>query len=421
MATARDWLKTLWPASYKGTPFFVDRDEEGGGRRIVIHQFPMRDDPYLEDLGEDKRDFEVTAYVASDSADTDAGALVATCATSGAGVLVLPTHGQLTVRCPSFTRNRDKDRAGYIAFALRFIREGAASSLVTVASLANQVFLAADNLTTASASSFAANFQVSAQPGYAAPSSGSNLNNPTPVDFVVAAAANGLQDAASTLESVRTTEPVDPTVSSAQRDAIQTIFTQTPDLLADPATVASVPTQLFASARSLGDGLAPATAIRAFDAVVNGAATTPAASTFPTANAQAAANNAAAASRVLRLAALTAYSEAVARVPLTDRPSAITLRANVADYFEAEIIDLPASEIALIHAICAIRDSVIEYLSLSILNLAPVITVQANLSMPSLYWAWRLYQDPTRSPELVARNLVMHPSFMPPTFEALAR
>jgi len=128
MAVARDWLKTLWNASYKGTPFFVEKDEEDGGRRIVVHQFPMRDDPFLEDLGEDKRGFEVTAYVASDSADTDAGSLVATCATRGAGVLVLPTHGPITVRCLNFARERSKDKHGYIAFSLKFIREGAASA-----------------------------------------------------------------------------------------------------------------------------------------------------------------------------------------------------------------------------------------------------------------------------------------------------
>ena len=40
--------------------------------------------------------------------------------------------------------------------------------------------------------------------------------------------------------------------------------------------------------------------------------------------------------------------------------------------------------------------------------------------MPSLYWAWRLYGDPLRAADLVARNAVRHPSFMPETFVALA-
>jgi prophage DNA circulation protein len=63
----------------------------------------------------------------------------------------------------------------------------------------------------------------------------------------------------------------------------------------------------------------------------------------------------------------------------------------------------------------------VDFLSRAILDLAPVISVSANLVMPSLFWAWRLYADPARSTQLVTRNKVIHPSFLPAEFEALAR
>jgi prophage DNA circulation protein len=417
MATARDWLKTLWAASFKGVPFFVEKDDEAGGRRIVVHQFPMRDDPYLEDLGEDQRDFEVTAYVASDSADTDAGALVVTCATRGAGVLVLPTHGPILVRCLTFSRERSKDKHGYIAFSLKFIREGAAGALVSVAMLSNLIFVAADASAAAIATSFAASLQVApppVSPGVVGPS--------TVASFVVQAASDAAQTALSALDVLRTSEPVDPIASAVQRDAIQLAFTQAPELIASPATVSSVATSIISIARALGDAISPASAVPAFDALANDptfAYVAPAAP-YTTPSAAAAVSNHNVVMRTLRLAALTSYAEAIARVPLPDRPTAITLRANVAEYFEAEMDYLPATQIDLYHAIAAIRDSVIKYLSTSIINLAPVLTVSANLSLPSLYWAWRLYQDPTRSTDLVARNKVVHPSLMPLNFEALA-
>ena len=78
MTIARDWLNSLWPASYKGVPFQVDSDSEKGGRRKAVHQFPGRDDYFIEDLGGDKREFSVTAYLASDTADIDAAALTTT-------------------------------------------------------------------------------------------------------------------------------------------------------------------------------------------------------------------------------------------------------------------------------------------------------------------------------------------------------
>lgn len=410
---ARDWLKTLWRASYKGTPFFVERDEEDGGRRIVVHQFPMRDPPYLEDMGEDKRSFVASAYVASDSADTDAGALVATCATRGAGVLVLPTHGPILVRCLNFRRQRAKDRHGYIAFELEFIREGFASPLASVAMLANLVFMATDAAALSIAAGFVAGIQTTLQP-----------------DYVIAAATNGAQDAVSTVEAIRTTQPVDPVVSAAQRTEIQSIFDAAPALIVDPspAVAQTLPARIIASARAVGDATPAPQAAAAFEAIVadptlaaavGGAASVSA--VYPTPRRRAAALNDAAAKRLLLLTALSAYAEAVVRLTLADRPSAITLRANVAEYFEGVLILIPAGEIDLFRAIAALRDRVVEYLSRAILDLAPVVTVEANLGMPSLFWAYRLYADPNRSTELVARNSVVHPSFMPTMFEALSK
>lgn len=53
-------------------------------------------------------------------------------------------------------------------------------------------------------------------------------------------------------------------------------------------------------------------------------------------------------------------------------------------------------------------------------SLQPLIRVDAARSFPSTALAWSLYADPTRAPELVARNRVSTPFFCPATFEALA-
>jgi prophage DNA circulation protein len=407
---ARDWLATLWPASYKGVPFFVEMDDEQGSRRIVEHEFPMRDDPFLEDLGEGVRRYKVTAYVASDTADSDAASVIATCAQRGPGALVLPTHGPIIVRCLNFGRERSKDKHGYIALELRFTREGASSPLASIASLANLVFVQADTAALAIATDFLDSVQVTDQP-----------------DFVISAATDRLQDGASMLEAIRTSQNVDPAVSTVQQGAIQGLFTGIPDLVANPATLPSVPASIVTIARALGDGLAPAAAMSAFEQVITDPSIAPltpsplaTGTPYPTANLRTAAANAEATYRMMRLTACTVYAEAVARMTFTDRQSAITVRANVAEYFAQQTDYLSSDFIDLVHQIELLRDSVITYLSRTIIDLAPVVTVEANLSMPSLYWAWRLYADPNRSTELVQRNLIPHPSFFPTTFEALA-
>ncbi|SFM76677.1 hypothetical protein [Methylobacterium pseudosasicola] len=53
-------------------------------------------------------------------------------------------------------------------------------------------------------------------------------------------------------------------------------------------------------------------------------------------------------------------------------------------------------------------------------NLQPLIRAQAGRSFPSTALAWSLYADPSRAPELVARNRVGTPFHMPASFEALA-
>lgn len=400
---ARDWLKTLFKASYKGVPFWVETDEESGGRRVVQHQFPMRDLPFLEDLGEDLRNFNVSAYVASDRADDEAASLVAICATRGAGTLVLPLHGSLNVRCLSFDRERSKDRHGYLAFKLRFTREGAATSIVSVASLANLVFVNADALAVVASAAFAGAMKVDQQP-----------------DYVAEAGVSAFRDAVSILEAVRTADPVLPAASAAQRDEIQALYDDADDLLAEPATAETAAQRLIASARALGDGMAPVAAARSFEQTLGGSGAVPQIAHLTPGSKQAVLNQAAAA-RLARIAAMAVYCEAVVRIELKDRPSAITLRANVAEHIEAELVELSAADIDLFHALELLRDALIEYLSRSILDLAPVVRVEVNARLPSLYWGWRLYKDPNRSTQLVQRNRVVFPSLMPTDFEALAK
>lgn len=407
MAIARDWLKTLWRTSYKGGAFWVETDTEGGARRIVIHEFPMRDTPYLEDLGERFRDFAVTAYVASDRADSEGAALMAVCATRGPGVLVLPTQGPVLVRCLEFARTHHKDKMGYIAFTLHFVREGASGALATVASLLNMVFVQAEAAAGIAASLFATTALIKNVP-----------------DYVQEALQGGVENALSTLEVVRTTVDVSPEASSPAREAIMKAYTTLPEVLAeeDAGALQTIGQTILDTAVSMTASMDPQVAIATWSEVLQATPVTvePPKATSSKWRVQAS-SNLLAANTLLRLAALNSYCQAVAKIKLTDRPSAITLRANVASFFEEQLNNLPSEAYDLFLGMTKLRDATVEYLSRVILDLAPVVRVSASLGMPSLYWSWRMYADPTRAMELVDRNRLPHPSFMPPEFEALGR
>ena len=218
------------------------------------------------------------------------------------------------------------------------------------------------------------------------------------------------------LEAVRTSGPVLASKSAGIRK--QAAFDATPAVIVSEPSVAASGIASFA--RALGDAMPPAAAVQTFDALWQSAPVDVDMSAR-TAWGRALAVNLVASYRNLRLAALAAYCEAMVRSEQSDRRAALTLRANVAEYFEAEMDRLTADQSDLYNAMAGLRNATVDFLSRAVLDLAPVISVAANMSMPSLFWAWRLYSDPARSTNLVARDRVVHPSFMPAEFEALAR
>jgi prophage DNA circulation protein len=409
----RDWLKTLWPASYKGVPFFFESDDEEGGRDNVKHVFPHRDPPFIEDMGEALRFYGGTAYVHGDNADALASALKAALSSYGQGMLVVPYFGPVTVHCETFKRSTQRDQMGYVAFELKFVRAGAATAFISVPSLASAAFIAADALATSI--------------GRLLPGAIGLLNQ---ADYVVAAVTDTLASAAAAVDVLRQSYPVEPAVSAKLRGGVTTFVADLPGLVsnaagADPGAAMA---RLVDLVRQLGDGLPAGAAVRAsldlFDAFPSPAPVTVtiAGKPYLSPTAKRAADNAAAAARAVRLAALTAYAEGVLRMTFNDRPSGVTARGEVAERFEAELYDTTGAENHdLFVAIESVRGKVIDWLTKTINTLAPVIVVESAQIMSSLALSWALYADPTRAAELVARNNVRHPSFMPRTIEALSR
>lgn len=426
--TCKDWLQSLFSASFRGVPFWVEKDEEEGGRRLVVHEFPMRDDPFVEDLGELKRTFSLTAYVASESADAESSAVVMACQSRGAAVLVLPMQGPVTVQCESVKRSRERDKHGYVAFELKFVRDGFPSALASVASLAQRVFDAAGVVSSLAGQALAA---VTTTVGY--------------LDLVANMTKGAAEDAVATLEAARSESVIDPTASAKARDALAGLFDASgltfvrrppsdEDVVAfltsprgsavaaltdAPTTVAGWGAGLVEAARSLGDGMAPETAYLALADVVRLDPTMAPTGTTP-ASRQVAANLDALA-RTLRLAGLTVMAEAAIRRDYESRQDAIAVRAELAERFEREQNTMTGAAYAeLFVAVENLRGLVVAALSRRILDLAPIVTVEARISMPSLWWSWRLHQNPARAIELVRRNRVVAPSMMPLKFEALS-
>jgi prophage DNA circulation protein len=97
-------------------------------------------------------------------------------------------------------------------------------------------------------------------------------------------------------------------------------------------------------------------------------------------------------------------------------------RADVAEFFDYAMTALDGWKNYAVYAELAnLRRLTVQHLSQTITTLAPILNVKATNSMPSLWWANYLYGDANRATELVERNAVILPSFMPAEFEALSK
>lgn len=412
---SRDWMGSLWPASYAGVPFYVRTEGRKSGRRIVTHEFPKRDTPFNEDLGAKARHFAITAYLASDSADADAAALEAACNAKGASTLVLPYLGIVTARAIDCDISGERDELGMLSARLDFVLEGAASALASVNALAASVFAATGALG-AIAATICANMVVVGLGAQVA----SNL-------------VAGLQTAVASLEVIRSGYATDTTLSAASSATLSTLYAACPVAVSRLTGVdTTIGAGIVDAAQALGSAMPAATAVEQFGALADsppldvGAPSppltmivyTPAQATPANRAIQA---NAARLSRLVRLAALSTYAEALVNQTYASRQDGIAARALCSERFDAAIAECSGAEtIDLATALIDLQGKTIAYLSQVIATLAPVVTVSANKRLPAVWWAWRLYADPTRDAELVARNTVTHPGFMPLTFEALA-
>lgn len=113
--------RILIGASFRGVPFFVQESDRGGGRRVVTHKFPLRDDPYIEDLGRDARTFRLEGYVVGDDYLTQRDALLSALEDEeGPGELVHPYHGVRRAICSSVSVRETRDEGGQAVFSIQF-------------------------------------------------------------------------------------------------------------------------------------------------------------------------------------------------------------------------------------------------------------------------------------------------------------
>lgn len=119
------WRDQLQPASFRGVKFKVDTAEMKFGRRNVVHEYPFRDEPYSEDLGKRAREYSFNAYIIGGNYFGARDSLIkAIEGDKSPGTLIHPTLGRKNVVPKDCSVNYSNREGGIEYFTLTFIEAG---------------------------------------------------------------------------------------------------------------------------------------------------------------------------------------------------------------------------------------------------------------------------------------------------------
>lgn len=394
MADQKPLAANLQPASFRGVPFQVEANELGAGRRNQLHEYPQRDKPYVEDLGRAARELSFEAFVVGADYVDQVKKLLAAFETAGPGTLVHPWFGSMQVSLKDRGRVRFSAALGYASVALEFIEAGELEFPSVSTSTPAQSRLAASKIETSAVNSFTKEFSVRGVQ-----------------DFVSAAA---LSTAGGIVSAIADSDFLSFDGLGFAEDA--------DGLLGDLGDLIDYPLELASSLAdfiSLSDVVALAGWAMDWSSVIDGllrmwgspplaAPVRP--SIYTPSRQQAYANTRAskALARQMLLAQAVGLSS-LGEAKVFDE--SVGVRDRLCSALDEECMTAPDE---VYTALQDARGAVWKDLTVRSRDSARLATLQPPATAPALVLAYDYYEDATREADIVARNRVRHPGFVPP-------
>lgn len=391
-------------ASFRGVEFKVSERSWSSGRRNQVHEYPDKDTPYTEDLGKKAINYPVTAFVIGDDYQARRDALRKACTEKGPGELVHPDYGSVMVLCDSITIRESLNSQRMATIDLTFIEAGEQAIPETKVDLSGSVMSSASDMMAAAKNSFVSGFSLSEGIAEltslvggiadisisAIDSIGSGLEYAQGLTSGMTGAMNKLVDAATSAAELK---------KSAER------------FLNTPAELASRIDTVFSVISSMA-GNKP----EAFATVRNLTSKSNASANASTANEDARAEKLAMQhiEQLTKQVIVSKEAEVITRIEFSNAEEATSiLDSFIADAEEVELFEPIEPDNDLMQSLRTVREYVVEYIREIILELPRVRTIVLPEKMPSLVLAYDLYEDVSRADEIVNRNKIPYPAFVP--------
>ncbi|MBC1188976.1 DNA circularization protein [Kluyvera sp. SCKS090646] len=132
------WRDRLVDASFRGVPFKTEDESLTAGRRVETHEFVNRDKPYTEDLGKATSRPKFSAYVIGDDCYEQRDRLIEALNKPGPGTLIHPAYGEMSVCVDGEINVSSSSSEGrMVRFDLRFVEAGELTYPTSGAATAN--------------------------------------------------------------------------------------------------------------------------------------------------------------------------------------------------------------------------------------------------------------------------------------------
>lgn len=406
------WIDDLDDASFRGVSFQVQKLRLRGGRRLANHQYPLRDKPNSEDMGAKQKQFSFDAYIIGTDGVFDArDKLITALNTSGSGLLIHPTYGQMKVMAEDWTLSEDLvDEQNICRFQLSFLESGDDVSTTPKADSAQAVQTAANNATSVNG----------AESANAIAQNNATTSRLQQVKATISAFENDVVDALSTLSQVVAVIDFATSVAAALTSTGAVTISAVPGL--------SIPAKISAAEASLATlASSPATMASTMIGLVQSLGSTNVdyrqlADTFSAQtwshpilsadmNSARISANRAVLQTMLTNQALIEAAIAASTASFDSQDAAKSLGIDLANRFDAAI---KATSSRLMRT--SLR-SLATAVATDIANRAAALDTLMSWSnpgdAPALVLASRIYDDPAMAADIVARNAVANPLFVP--------
>lgn len=393
------WKEELQPASFRGVSFFVETTDTQFGRRNQVHEYPFRDEPYAEDLGKKAREYTFNAYVLGDDYKIDRDALIKAIEDNDTpGTLIHPTLGTKKVVPRQCTVSFSNREGGIEFFTLTFAEAGEKKFPGGGFNLPGLSSVRADFLSTSVISEFTSKFRVT---GF--------------IDQVSTKAQELVNQAVTFIDQgVRIGNFANPFYSTF-KNTVSKVRNAISSIISNPVTLAENIKDLFEAGAQVftdpEDVVVFAQKVFEFgDDLEDPPENTPTQTQIKLNQDQVV--------DLVKALAVVEMAKAVVEIEFESKQAAIEKRDQVDEEMDALVFRAGNTENDVVFkAADELRTTVLRTINQAAITLPNVSTVRVLDSVPALVFAYDVYDDAEEDEDVINRNRIRNPLFIPPQSE----